>query len=77
METKAFIQELEHSLDSLAHRCREAAKSARPIRDKIMLETASEILNGLNRAFQESETMSYAEEEDEHIISPKSSEPWD
>jgi hypothetical protein len=77
MDTQ-FMTELEQSLESLTIRCRQEAHRVSDIKSRVILETASEVFAGLLRALHDSQLLDEADYDDEgHIFSPKSSEPWD
>ena len=77
MDTQ-FMTELEQNLESLTNRCRQEARRVSDVKSRVMLETAAEVIAGLLRAFHDSQLLDEADYDDEgHIFSPKSSEPWD
>lgn len=80
MQENEFIKSLALSIGELAERCQEQVNYDHSLRSRVLLQTSSEILGGLKRALEDSQLYNAAlmdDEDDESIVSPKSTEPWD
>ena len=80
MHENEFIKSLAISIGELADRCHDQISNDHSLRSRVLLQTSSEILGGLKKALEDSQHYNAAlmdDEDDESIVSPKSTEPWD
>lgn len=69
--------EIEESLRKLRIECRFKSDQEKNPKTKVLLDTISDVLEGLENAITDFYEQAIPESEDEGIVSPKSLEPWD
>lgn len=76
---KEHIKRIQSILTSMKEQCRGESEHFSDSRARALLETTADVLDGLERAYQDylSDTPSWHAREDESFFPQKSSDPWD
>jgi hypothetical protein len=68
------ISQIENQLRHIKQMCQDHVNLLEDTEEKALMTAAAEVLNGLEKAFH---TCFHEGDGASHIVSPKSSEPWD